>query len=488
MTDMTSNDPQHPNIITIVSDDLGHWCLGNHEVQTPTLDRLTTEGAHLDNFFCVSPVCSPARASLLTGELPSRHGVHDAIQHGEHPNDPIDYLAGYSTYVDDLAAGGYSCSHVGKWHLGNAGSRPQAFTQWCALAHQGMPYNDPLITRGDGRIVRRTGYTTDIITDEALTALEAEADGDHPFFLSVCYTAPHAPWLDQHPQHLLDIYADCPFDTAPQEPEHPWSWGFRTSDGRPSRISPAVDLAFERPRETRQAYFASVTGMDRGIGRILDHVEQMGTAESTIVVFLSDNGFSGGHHGIWGKGNGTYPLNVYDSAVKVPGVFWQPGRIAAGTRVDGLVSGYDVRPTLLDLAGLVDPGAEERPGRSFRAALEGTVEGGDERVVVFDEYGPVRMIRTREWKYVDRHPDGPRELYSLVEDPAERTNLVDDPRRAPQAALLHEELDAWFEKWTDPDVDGRTLPVHGLGQTGRVMAGSRAADLFNQVRVSPPPD
>ena len=139
-----------------------------------------------------------------------------------------------------------------------------------------------------------------------------------------------------------------------------------------------------------------------------------------------------GHHGIWGKGNGTRPQNMYDTSVKVPCIIGQPGRIAGDRVCDDLLSGYDIFPTLIEHAGLDEPAGPGKPGRSFAAVLRGEALDPEHGIVVYDEYGPVRMIRTRDWKYVDRHPDGPHELFHLAEDPGERVNRIDDPALANQ--------------------------------------------------------
>lgn len=473
---MASRDPQRPNVVVVLSDDQGYWalgCAGTPQMRTPHLDRLAAEGTRLENLFCSTPVCSPSRASLLTGQIPSQHGVHDAVHHGEHPDAPVEFLTGAGTYVEQLAASGYHCAHVGKWHLGNSG-RPQAgFVEWYALAVQGSPYWNAETTRG-GPVERATGYTTDVLTDEAIAVLDRSSGDDTPLLLSLCYTAPHSPWLDQHPDELLDQYPEETFEGWPFDPEHPWSRGFRDGDGHPARVSRHVDAAFARPVGTLRAYCAAVTGMDRGIGRLMDRLDAHGLRGSTLVVFLSDNGFSAGHHGIWGKGNGTWPPNMYDTAVKVPGIVSQPGRVRQGVVVDDLVSIYDFRPTLLDWAGVDDPDAERRPGRSFAGLLDAGLPLPEPRdhVVVFDEYGPTRMIRTRDWKYVHRYPDGPHELYDLRADPGERRNLIGT---APDGEL-RDRLESWFRVWADPERDGRRFPVRGLGQLARIddTDGARA--------------
>jgi arylsulfatase A-like enzyme len=474
---MASRDPARPNIVVIVADDQGPWamgCAGNPEIITPNLDRLAAEGTRFENFFCTSPVCSPARASLLTGRMPSAHGVHDALWAGE-VRDPIEFLEGQTAYTDVLAAAGYSCGLSGKWHLG-AATKPQlSFTEWNAWEGWGRGmYWDPAMNRG-GRREQVPGYTTDVFTDGALGFLDGWAADDRPFLLQLCHVAPHAPWVGIHPSEWLALYDDCPFDSVPREPAHPWT------RPRSTDWEPYVE-ARDDPRPTLQGWFAAVTAMDAAIGRVLDRLDGLGLAESTLVLFLSDNGFSCGHNGIWGKGNGTLPQNLYDNSVKVPAIARQPGRVAAGQVRSELVSAYDVRPTLLAWAGVADSDSSGdaglRPGRDFGPLLRGE-PGGHEAVVVFDEYGPARMVRTREWKYVHRYPLGPHELYDLAEDPEERHNLVDDPARHGVAADLRATLADWFVRYTDPRLDGTKEAVTGQGQIDLVGPRGGGRPAFN---------
>jgi choline-sulfatase len=208
-----------------------------------------------------------------------------------------------------------------------------------------------------------------------------------------------------------------------------------------------------------------VTAMDFGVGRILEELETMGVRDSTLVFFTGDNGMNMGHHGIYGKGNGTFPQNMYDTSVKVPAIFRLPKRIPAGVLCRDLLSHYDFLPTLLDFLGIDNPLEEELPGRSFASLLRGRVLG-EKPVVVFDEYGPVRMIRSERWKYVHRYPYGPHELFDLKEDPEERRNLYGKHRYRKRIAQLKGELDSWFLRYVDPALDGSREGVTGKGQLG----------------------
>jgi choline-sulfatase len=467
---------ERPNIVVILSDDQGPWamgCAGNDEIRTPHLDRLAAEGTRLDRFFCASPVCSPARASLLTGQIPSQHGVHDWISAGNirtPAQDPIQYLAGTPSYTQVLAANGYTCGLSGKWHLGDSIVPQHGFSHWYVHQQGGGPYYDAPMVR-NGELISEPGYLTDNITDDALAFIDREHDAGTPFYLSVHYTAPHSPWIDSHPQEFVDSYAECRWESIPRDPMHPWAVPGWTP-------APESDLW----REQLKGYFAAVTAMDANIGRIIDRLDALGLRQNTLVVFLSDNGFSTGHHGIWGKGNATFPLNMYDNSVLVPAIFSQPGTIPAGLLRPEMVSGYDFSHTLLDLLGLTMPNAPALPGQSF-AQLFGAEKRPDaprDHVVIFDEYGPVRMIRTAEWKYVHRYPYGPHELYDLVRDPGERTNCVDEGTCQPVVEDLRGRLDDWFARYVDPVVDGVREPVTGTGQCNLAGPANHGRLAFEQ--------
>lgn len=458
---MASMDPGRPNIVFILSDDQGEWALGssgNSEIITPNLDRLAAEGMRFDHFFCVSPVCSPARASLLTGRIPSQHGVHDWIREGNVGAEAVEYLQGLKGYTEVLADNGYVCGISGKWHLGASDRLQQGFSFWYVHQRGGSSYyNTPMVK--DGRLINETKYITTAITDEAIGFIERQAADEAPFYLSIHYTAPHSPWIGNHPQQFIDLYEDCPFETCPQGEAHPWAIWADAPD------APTKDT-LANPREQLKGYYAAVTAMDMNIGRVLDRLDALGLADNTLVIFTSDNGFNCGHHGIWGKGNGTFPLNMYDTSIKVPFLIRHPGRIPAGRVCSDMVSGYDFMPTLLDYVGLPVPDSDKLPGGSFAELLKDAASGSGprERVVVYDEYGATRMIRTKEWKYVHRYPYGPDELYDLLEDPAETSNRIDDEQCQAVARAMKANLEEWFLRYVEPGRDGTKERVSGNGQ------------------------
>ncbi|MGC9349504.1 MAG: sulfatase-like hydrolase/transferase [Anaerolineae bacterium] len=480
---MASHDSERPNIVFVLTDDQGYWalgCAGNDEIQTPNLDRVAAMGMRFDNFFCASPVCSPARASILTGRIPSQHGVHDWIRKGNLIGEKtpglgwgddreIEYLKGMVGYTDILASQGYVCGISGKWHLGDSIEPQKGFSYWHLFPYGGGSYYNAYIIR-DGEIERDPRYLTDVIFEGGVKFLDEQAEGDAPFYLGIHTTAPHSPWREgEHPRDLVELYRDCPFDTCPTQPRsHPW------------QINSAPRGTGEKRRELLSGYYGAITGLDRGVGQVLDRLEAMKILENTLFIFTSDNGMNMGHHGIWGKGNGTFPQNMYDTSVKVPALMARPGYLPEGVVDDHLLSHYDVMPTLLDYLNLENPAAAKLPGRSFAPLLKGQGLSERDHIVVFDEYGPVRMIRDREWKYVHRYPYGPHELYDLVNDPGEEQNLVHDPDQVSRLAEMEGELEAWFERYVDPKLDGTKEPVTGKGQIDRAGVRGEGRRAFEE--------
>jgi len=519
-----SSDGKQANIVFILSDDHGIWangCYGNKEVKTPNIDRLAKEGIRFTNYFCTSPVCSPARASILTGKLPSQHGVHDWIASGsvnkadyenlqvsrkryiaslgnrteedykKVPEDEkvpismtaqyrfvqhetgenIEYLKSHKGYTDVLAENGYTCGLIGKWHLGDSRNVQKGHSYWSVIGKGGCLYHLPDFYR-NGELIMEDRYITDVITEEGIEFMDACAKSGKPFYLGLHYTAPHSPWIkEDQPEEIWQAYDSCAFESVPFEGIHPWQVekrhpGYKTAEGR---------------RYMLQGYYTAVTAMDRSIGQLITKLEDLGIRENTLIVFTSDNGMNLGQHGIWGKGNGTFPQNMFDSSVKVPMMMSQPGLIAANRTEEGLFSHYDIMPTLLDYVGLDDKKwTQGLPGQSFSSLLKGEPYHQETDVVVYDEYGPVRMIRSGEWKYVHRYPFGPHELYQMNKDPEERLNLIDDVTYESVVIEMRARLTEWFAKHVDPSVDGAVLPVTGDGQTNLPGVHSKGIQAFRE--------
>lgn len=250
------------------------------------------------------------------------------------------------------------------------------------------------------------------------------------------------------------MYRDCQCTATPDEPLHP------------NRIPTAPGGTGEERKRLLRGYYAAVSAMDAGVGQLLDRLEELGIAEDTLVIFTADNGMNMGHHGIWGKGNGTFPFNLFDTAVKVPFIARWKGKIPAGRVTESMCSHYDIIQTLKELLDLEGELPEGLPGKSFAPVLTGAADT-DNHVVILDEYGSSRMIRNREWKYIHRYPYGPNELYHLSEDPGEKENLIGCPEYEEIRCELFDRLQKWYAEYADIAVDGTREAVTGLGQMRR---------------------
>lgn len=465
---MASRNAERPNLLFVLADDHGPWamrCAGNGEIRSPNLDRLASEGIRFENFFCTSPVCSPARASILTGRIPSQHGVHDFLHFQSDgagglkhpvPADRVRFLAGMPTYAELLADLGYDTCLSGKWHLGDSATPQSGFQAWNPMPYGAANYFAVPVVE-DGVLVKHEGrYASDLFTDNALRFLARQANVERPFCLALHFTAPHGPWAREHHPAALwdDYYENCPFKSVPAGEALPM--GFHAA---------AVDA--KTRRRNLAGYFAAIEGMDRNLGRLLDWLDEQALAQHTLVVFMSDNGMNMGHHGVFGKGNATWPQNMFDTSVKVPCLFRRPGHVPAGRRNTNLLSQYDWLPTLMDYIGAAEHTPSGLPGRSFAPLLSGRPGTARKSVHVFDEYGPVRMIRSQEWKLVWRYPAGAHELYNVADDPEERANLFNRPGHTDRIRELRGELDDWFARFVDARFDGSKLPVTGRGQRDR---------------------
>lgn len=516
-----------PNFLVLVTDDQGPWAMSRTcpELVTPVLDDLVSRSTSFDNFYCASPVCSPARASLLTGRMPSAHGVHDWLVGERHPDALEDvYLGGLVTLPEVLDQAGYTCAMSGKWHVGTSRHPAPGFDRWYAHRLGGGPYYGAPVWTSQGEPASEERYFTYAVAEEACRfideiaaratprypgRLEAgssrpgpdgpapgagrpepgespsaastaspgqdgvgrDADGSAPFYLQVNFTAPHTPWIDNHPQDLYDLYRDCDFPSVPREERHPWS--------EPRRD---FDDAFADPVRHLQGYAASLSGVDRALGMLLERLRLHGLDDNTVIVYMADNGFSCGHHGIWGKGNGTYPLNFWQNSVTVPCVVHRPGQSRAH-RVDEHVSACGFLETICELAGVRAPEDPLRAAGSFAGLLDGDRPAEDRPVVVFDEYGGGRMIRQGDHKYVERH-DGPTELYDLAEDPQERHNLAENAEKASLASDLRTCLRDWFAAHENPVDSAWTRGVRGIGQVHPPRKGYDDERTYIQLPIS----
>ncbi|MBC2593877.1 sulfatase-like hydrolase/transferase [Ruficoccus amylovorans] len=432
---------KRPNILFIVTDDMGAWAMGSAghpDARTPHLDRLASEGTLLRQHFSASAVCSPSRACIFTSRHCLEVGIPDFLcQDPEVGLDPQ-----VPSIASELKAAGYDTTLIGKWHLGHGKKfHPtrhgyNEFTGFLIGDDSGpLSSRDPVIEK-DGRRSRVPGYTSDLLADYAIDFLRR--DRASPFFLSLHFWAPHAN------QGVSTEDGDRTWHPLKSE-----DWDlFKDIDPQiPNPDYPKLDIP--RVKRMTREYLASVHSVDRNIGRVLAQLEAQGILDDTLIVFTSDNGYNLGHHGIWHKGNGWWILtdnrgdrpNLYDESMRVPALVRFPEKVKAGQDITSPNSSLDWLPTLLDYAG-VNPSFTPR-GQSLRAPLSGADAGplrtifGQYRMWDWNQTGAdMRSWRTQEWKLmVDLKETVPNEFYALHRDPCETTNLASSDDPAIRAAM-----------------------------------------------------
>lgn len=435
---------RRPNVILIMTDNHGAWtlgCYGNKEIRTPNLDRMAREGTLFTRCYSSNAVCSPTRATYLTGLMPSQHGVHCFLRAGNAQIGEKAYctIKEFRTLPKILAKAGYVCGLSGKWHLGENLKPQEGFTYWVTMPHGGTRtfYDAEVIE--NGKIRKEPGYLTDFWTKHGVNFIEQNKD--KPFFLFLSYNGPYGlggslvkPARNRHAKY----YADKKLISFPREKPHEWLFNNRQYINNPKAI---------------RRYAAEVSGVDDSVGEILSTLKKHNLDENTLVVFAGDQGLAGGHSGFWGMGDHTRPLTAYDWTMHVPLIWRHPKSISANQRSDVLVSNYDLYPTLLDYLGLRKeiPAKPLRPGRSYSPILRG--KSMDWKNVVFYEFENVRAIRTKDWKLITRFPKGPNELYDLKNDPGERINLIHEKKHETKQNELNLRLEKFYQRYSDPKYD-----------------------------------
>lgn len=443
-----------PNIVFLLADDQRPdtiHALGNQAIQTPHLDRLVKEGTSFTRAICANPICTPSRAEILTGATGFRNGVLDF---GRRINPEL------ALWPRAMKEAGYRTWYVGKWH--NDG-RPteRGFERTNGLFAGGggkwwgksdvpqhpRDHNGRVVTGYKGWVLqtdagqlqpkRGVGLMPEIsrtFADSAIELIRTQPDG--PFFLQVCFTAPHDPLL--MPPGFEKKYDP---NTLPLPknflPEHPFDHG--NFMGRDEQL-------FEWPRTPEMVrrelavYYAVISHMDQEIGRILEALEETGQRENTIIIFSSDHGLSVGSHGLRGK------QNMYEHTINVPLVFQGPG-IPKGKLSSAQCYLRDLFPTACELAGLPIPKTVE--GRSLVAVLKG------KQAAVYDHvFGyfrdSQRMIRGNEYKLIEYPKANRAQLFHLPSDPWELKNLAGDPKHREAEAALRDRLRSWQTEMQDP--------------------------------------
>ena len=413
-----------PNIIFILTDD-HRWdhlgCMGHPFLQTPNLDRIANEGVIFENSFVTTSLCSPSRASFLTGQYAHRHGV--VTNHTPWNNSN-------TTFMEYIKAAGYDTAFIGKWHMPGR-DLPQLrgidhFITFTKEGGQGVYYDCPLII--DGVETSRPGkYITDDLTDFALEYIKRPRA--NPFCLYLSHKAVHFGF--RPPKHLRGIYKGVDLQ-LPRE-----SNIFNTYTNNHMFVGAPISMNM-----LYRNYCETIVSVDEQTGRLFSTMEVMGALDNTIIVYAGDNGHSWGEQGRYDK------RHPYEESIRIPFMVRYPGEIRQpGRRVSQMALNIDLAPTLLDMIGIPVP--EEMQGISLVPALKNPE--AEIRSNFLYEHFPVfpipipgmTAVRTDQYKYITYHNDvRPAELYNLRKDPGEKNNII----RKPEFRALLSELRAELEK------------------------------------------
>ncbi len=428
-----------PNIVLIFTDNQQAStlaCYGNTEVHTPNLDRLASQGMKFENAFCPNAFCSPCRASLLTGSLPSQHGVHSWIDDRNMQDWPSGWhaLNGIQTLPRLLQGESYKTALVGKYHLGEPTSPAEGFDYWVTLedGHVRSFYRNRIFDNGE--VYEQPGHSVDFFTEKAKSFMQAQVAEDNPFFLFLPYPAPYGHWpATKEPEQNRHSkrYADCPMDSIPRQP-----LSKKAVDGfLKVQAESTADLDFSMlmraPNDlaTLRNYYSQVSMVDDGVGEIMQSLENLGIDDNTLLIFTTDHGLSVGQHGFWGHGGASFPSNLHRAAHSIPLIVRQAGVIPSAQTSKLMVSNMDLYTTILDHAGITpDDSTHKLPSRNLMPVLKGEMptDWGDD--AVYSEQEETRVVRTQKWVLFKRF-DGPLnqgikdELYDVENDPQETTNL-----------------------------------------------------------------
>lgn len=484
LTNLGREPMTRPNLVFILVDDHASHAIsayGSVLNTTPNIDRIAEYGALLDSMYCTNSICTPSRASILTGTYSHVNGTPGIFAE-------FDYRV--PTFVRALREDGYQTALYGKWHLGESPTaQPRDFDDWLIFPGQGAYVNPRMIGPDGERTI--PGYATDIVTDLSLEWLTGR-DEARPFALFIHHKAPHSPWIpDRKHQHLYPVGTIPEPDTLNDTHATLGAWSRRVTmsvadDLTDRHLKEAIPPELEGPdnRDARAAwkyqrfmrdYLQCIQSIDDNTGRVLDRLDEAGISDDTIVVYASDQGFFLGDHGWYDK------RLMFEQSLQMPTLIRWPAAISPGTRIADMLTNLDFAPTLLEMCGL-DPASNlpDSQGRSFLPQLTGKMvddwpqsmyyrywEHDDPNHHVPAHYG----VCTKTHKLICYYNDGlgvPRssnrrfpvewELYDTAADPAEVNNVIADPTYSAVVTELRAELVRLQELYGDTPYRGPETP------------------------------
>ena len=458
-----------PNIIFILVDDL-RWddlrITGHPFIQTPHIDRIGNEGALFRNAFMTTPLCSPSRASFLTGQYAHTHGITDNVDRS---------VASHklNTFPLLLRQAGYATAFIGKWHMGNDDSPRPGFDRWISFKGQGSYLKAEI--NEDGKDVNPSGYITDLLNAYAVEFIKQRHD--KPFLVYLAHKAIH-PEVMQHGDGSVNLAEAERFIPAARHqalftgkkiPRRPSA--MRTPTGKPALQRTIGDLPPLGPKtatsdEAVLGRLRSVMAIEEGVGEILKALEETNQLDNTVIVFASDNGYFYGEHGL-----SVERRLAYEESIRMPLLVRYPRLIKAGTVRDEFALNIDVAPTLLELAGVPVPGMVQ--GRSLVPLIKGAgnewrrsflIEYYSDRVFPRVRQMGYKAVRTERWKYIRYvELDGMDELYDLKADPYEMRNIIDQPAAERTLQEMKRELERLLQADGVKKQDAYLKPERSVG-------------------------
>jgi N-acetylglucosamine-6-sulfatase len=426
------------NVLFILSDDHRYDAmsfLGHPLAKTPVMDSLAKQGACFKNAFVITSLCSPSRASILTGLHTLRHGIID----NQHP-----VPEGTEFFPQRIQRAGYKTAFIGKWHMGDENDAPRpGFDYWLSFAGQGdyLPPTADYTLNLNGQRVKQDGYITDVLTDYAVEWLKSQKKSDQPFFLYLSHKAVHSNFTPakRHEGQLNGATLKRPDseDTTTANRTQPrWLRDQRNSwHGVEFPYHSELNIG-----DYYKRYCETLMSLDESIGRVLDTLKEMGIYDDTLVIYMGDNGFLFGEHGLIDK------RVAYEPSMRVPLLMQCPSLIKAGTVVEKLAANIDIAPTVLEAMGVEKPSGMD--GQSLLPLAEGKDTPWRDTLLyvyfwekTFPQTPTTFALRGERYKYITYHGVWDTdELYDLEMDPSETNNIIHDPKYADLASRMEKEM------------------------------------------------
>ena len=443
---------ERPNVLFILTDDQRWDCVSLNPksiIATPNIDRLGHEGVYFPNHFCTTSLCSPSRASILSGLYAHAHGV--ANNFTEYPED-------MPTWPLELQKSGYETAYIGKYHMGEANDDVRGgFDYFVTHKGQGQYFDNEFRFNGrESRLVK--GYYTTVVTDMAEDWLKSRS-GRKPWALMVGHKAPHSFYFPEAKYERAYNYVNVPYPASAFMLDDNAPWYKERLDTWHGIYGPLFEWRKDWPDDSREgvaafanmhrAYWGTILSVDDSVGRLYQLLAGTGQLDNTLFIFTSDNGLLAGEHGMVDK------RTAHEPSIRIPLVVRYPGLTPTGHPrvVQQMTLTTDFAQSILEICGL--PPLKKSHGRSWKKLAGGQADPGWRKSMLYHynyekqfPYTPnVRAVRTDDWKYV-RYPHGDggpdrhkADLFHLTADPEEATNLIDDPRYADKVAELKAELD-----------------------------------------------